>query len=163
NLSPHLGDSKWQCSIGTTTEIKSSPASERSASSHRTPSKGYMALGGAGAKTGHLDAKTRELIALAVAIPLRCDGCITLPPRRRRSSAPRRRRSPKPWALASASTPRPALLNRDGVDRNLKRSDSRSSALNVRRSSKTDWALLDYSLSLFAQSQCTTGQAAEFG
>ena len=28
--------------------------------------KGYMALGGAGAKTGHLDAKTRELIALAV-------------------------------------------------------------------------------------------------
>ena len=40
--------------------------------------KGYMALGGAGAKTGHLDAKTRELIALAVAISLRCDGCITV-------------------------------------------------------------------------------------
>jgi AhpD family alkylhydroperoxidase len=40
--------------------------------------KGYMALGGAGAKTGHLDAKTRELIALAVAITLRCDGCITV-------------------------------------------------------------------------------------
>lgn len=38
--------------------------------------KGYMALGGAGAKTGHLDAKTRELIALAAAISLRCDGCI---------------------------------------------------------------------------------------
>lgn len=40
--------------------------------------KGYAALSGAGAKTGHLDAKTRELIALAVAISLRCDGCITV-------------------------------------------------------------------------------------
>ncbi|MBB3348362.1 carboxymuconolactone decarboxylase family protein [Sphingomonas sp. BK069] len=40
--------------------------------------KGYATLGGAGAKTGHLDAKTRELIALSVAISLRCDGCITV-------------------------------------------------------------------------------------
>jgi AhpD family alkylhydroperoxidase len=40
--------------------------------------KGYMALGGAGAKTGHLDAKIRELIALAVAITLRCDGCFSV-------------------------------------------------------------------------------------
>jgi AhpD family alkylhydroperoxidase len=40
--------------------------------------KGYMALSGAGAKTGHLDAKMRELIALAVAVSLRCDGCITV-------------------------------------------------------------------------------------
>jgi AhpD family alkylhydroperoxidase len=40
--------------------------------------KGYATLGGAGAKTGHLDAKTRELVALAVAISLRCDGCITV-------------------------------------------------------------------------------------
>jgi AhpD family alkylhydroperoxidase len=40
--------------------------------------KGYTALGGAGAKTGYLDAKTRELIALAVAISLRCDGCIAV-------------------------------------------------------------------------------------
>ncbi|MDG4717880.1 carboxymuconolactone decarboxylase family protein [Thalassospira sp. FZY0004] len=40
--------------------------------------KGYATIGGAGAKTGHLDAKTRELIALAVAISLRCDGCITV-------------------------------------------------------------------------------------
>jgi AhpD family alkylhydroperoxidase len=40
--------------------------------------KGYMALSGAGAKTGHLDARTRELIALAVAVSLRCDGCITV-------------------------------------------------------------------------------------
>jgi len=40
--------------------------------------KGYQALSHAGATTGHLDAKTRELIALAVAVSLRCDGCITV-------------------------------------------------------------------------------------
>lgn len=39
---------------------------------------GYKALSGAGAKTGHLDAKTRELIALAVAVTTRCDGCIAV-------------------------------------------------------------------------------------
>ena len=39
--------------------------------------RGYAAMSGAGAKTGHLDAKTRELIAAACAITLRCDGCIT--------------------------------------------------------------------------------------
>lgn len=40
--------------------------------------RGYGALGAAGQKTGHLDAKTRELIAIAVAISLRCDGCIAV-------------------------------------------------------------------------------------
>ena len=40
--------------------------------------KGYGAMGMAGQKTGHLDAKTRELIAVGVAITLRCDGCITV-------------------------------------------------------------------------------------
>ena len=40
--------------------------------------KGYQVLTGAGAKTGHLDAKTRELIGLAVAVTTRCDGCITV-------------------------------------------------------------------------------------
>jgi AhpD family alkylhydroperoxidase len=39
---------------------------------------GYQALSNAGAKTNHLDAKTHELIALAVAVSLRCDGCITV-------------------------------------------------------------------------------------
>lgn len=44
----------------------------------RTPDtiRGATLLAGAGAKTNHLDAKTRELIALAVAITTRCDGCI---------------------------------------------------------------------------------------
>lgn len=40
--------------------------------------RGYLALSSAGTKTGHLDAKTRELIALAVAVTTRCDGCITV-------------------------------------------------------------------------------------
>lgn len=38
--------------------------------------RGYRALSDAGAKTAKLDAKTRELISLAVAVSLRCDGCI---------------------------------------------------------------------------------------
>lgn len=40
--------------------------------------RGYSMLTGAGAKTRKLDEKTRELIALAVAVSLRCDGCITV-------------------------------------------------------------------------------------
>ena len=40
--------------------------------------RGYGAMGAAGQKTGHLDAKTRELIAVAVSVTLRCDGCITV-------------------------------------------------------------------------------------
>lgn len=40
--------------------------------------KGYVALGSAGQKTDRLGAKVRELIALAVAVTLRCDGCITV-------------------------------------------------------------------------------------
>ncbi|MDN5505492.1 MAG: carboxymuconolactone decarboxylase family protein [Comamonas sp.] len=39
---------------------------------------GYKALSGAGKKTGHLDAKTRELIAIAVGVTTRCDGCIAV-------------------------------------------------------------------------------------
>ena len=40
--------------------------------------RGYRALSDAGQSTNRLDAKTRELIALAVAVSLRCDGCITV-------------------------------------------------------------------------------------
>jgi AhpD family alkylhydroperoxidase len=40
--------------------------------------RGYGTMGAAGAKTGYLDAKTRELIAVAVSITLRCDGCIAV-------------------------------------------------------------------------------------
>jgi AhpD family alkylhydroperoxidase len=37
---------------------------------------GYAALASSGDKAVHLDGKTRELIALAVAVTTRCDGCI---------------------------------------------------------------------------------------
>jgi AhpD family alkylhydroperoxidase len=40
--------------------------------------RGYQALGGASAKTGLLGAKINELIALAVAVTVRCDGCIAV-------------------------------------------------------------------------------------
>src|SRR6266850_1935340 len=39
--------------------------------------RGYRELSDAGSKTAHLDAKTRELIALAVGVTRQCDGCIT--------------------------------------------------------------------------------------
>ena len=39
---------------------------------------GYKALSSAGSKTGHLDAKTRELISLAVAVTTRCESCISV-------------------------------------------------------------------------------------
>ncbi len=38
--------------------------------------KAYSAFHHANAKSTHLDARTRELIALGVAVTLRCDGCI---------------------------------------------------------------------------------------
>ena len=40
--------------------------------------RGYRELSDAGNKTARLDAKTRELIALAVAVTRQCDGCITV-------------------------------------------------------------------------------------
>lgn len=40
--------------------------------------RGLTMMDGAAAKTGHLDAKTHELIALAVAVTTRCDGCISV-------------------------------------------------------------------------------------
>ncbi len=38
--------------------------------------KAYAEFHHANAKSTHIDAKTRELIALAVSVTLRCDGCI---------------------------------------------------------------------------------------
>jgi AhpD family alkylhydroperoxidase len=40
--------------------------------------KGYVEISSAGQKNDLLGAKTRELIALAVAVTVRCDGCITV-------------------------------------------------------------------------------------
>jgi AhpD family alkylhydroperoxidase len=39
---------------------------------------GLATMGGAAAKTGHLEPKIHELIALAVAVTTRCDGCIAV-------------------------------------------------------------------------------------
>ena len=40
--------------------------------------RGYRMLSDANAKEGHLDAKTRQLISLAVAVSTHCDGCIVV-------------------------------------------------------------------------------------
>ena len=40
--------------------------------------KGYQTLSAAGQKTNLLGPKIRELISLAVAVTVRCDGCITV-------------------------------------------------------------------------------------
>ncbi|KQX22425.1 carboxymuconolactone decarboxylase family protein [Variovorax sp. Root434] len=40
--------------------------------------RGLAAIDGAAAKTGHLAPKMHELIALAVAVTTRCDGCISV-------------------------------------------------------------------------------------
>jgi AhpD family alkylhydroperoxidase len=40
--------------------------------------RGYRMLSDASAKTGHLDAKTRQLISLAAAVTTHCDGCIVI-------------------------------------------------------------------------------------
>jgi AhpD family alkylhydroperoxidase len=40
--------------------------------------KGYQGLSSASSKTGLLGAKVNELIALAVAVTVRCDGCIAV-------------------------------------------------------------------------------------
>lgn len=40
--------------------------------------RGYRELSDANTKTGKLDAKTRELISLAVSVTRQCDGCITV-------------------------------------------------------------------------------------
>ena len=40
--------------------------------------RGYRTLSDANAKAGHLGAKTRELISLAVAVTTHCDGCIVV-------------------------------------------------------------------------------------
>jgi len=40
--------------------------------------RGYRTLSDAGGKTNRLDARTRELISVAVAVTRQCDGCIVI-------------------------------------------------------------------------------------
>ena len=65
--------------------------------------KGYGLLGQANSRTGSLETKTRELIALAVAISLRCDGCIATHTAEARLAQPRRKLQRRS-ALPSVST-----------------------------------------------------------
>ena len=48
--------------------------------------KGFSALSRGASTTRHLDAKTRELIALAVAVTTRCEGCIDAHVRKARTA-----------------------------------------------------------------------------
>jgi len=48
--------------------------------------KGFGALSRGASTTKHLDAKTRELIALAVAVTTRCEGCIDAHARKARAA-----------------------------------------------------------------------------
>ena len=61
--------------------------------------KGYVALSAAGQKTNLLGAKIRELIALAVAVTVRCDGCITVHAEAAIRRVQPRKRLPKRWVL----------------------------------------------------------------
>jgi AhpD family alkylhydroperoxidase len=73
--------------------------------------KGYTTLSRAGQKAGHLDEKTRELIALAVAITLRCDGCITVHTAEARERGATREEIAECWVLRSPSMPaRPSSI-----------------------------------------------------
>lgn len=48
--------------------------------------KGFSALSRGASTTRHLDAKTREMIALAVAVTTRCEGCIDAHVRKARAA-----------------------------------------------------------------------------
>lgn len=48
--------------------------------------KGFQALSRGASTTQHLDAKTREMIALAVAVTTRCQGCIDAHARKARAA-----------------------------------------------------------------------------
>jgi AhpD family alkylhydroperoxidase len=67
--------------------------------------KGFGALSRGAATTKHLDAKTRELIALAVSVTTRCEGCIDAHTRKAKAAGATKRRSPRRSASLSPSTP----------------------------------------------------------
>jgi hypothetical protein len=83
-LSPNIADN-WR------------PASRKSRLSPDTI-KGYIELSSAGQKKDLLGAKIRELIALAVAVTARCDGCITSTPKPQLRMVRPRKRLRKHWA-----------------------------------------------------------------
>jgi AhpD family alkylhydroperoxidase len=79
--------------------------------------KGYVGLSAAGQKKDLLGAKTRELIALAVAVTARCDGCIAV-----HSEAAIRHGASREEIAEALGV---AVALRRGVGRSLKRSETR--------------------------------------
>jgi AhpD family alkylhydroperoxidase len=69
--------------------------------------KGYQALSAAGQKANLLGPKTRELISLAVAVTVRCDGCIAVHSEAAARHGARGKRSPKHSASRRPSVPMP--------------------------------------------------------
>ena len=67
--------------------------------------KAFSAVSQAALAPQALDTKTKELIALAIAVALRCDDCIAFHVRPRCSKGPRARRSPKRSAWRSIWEP----------------------------------------------------------
>jgi alkylhydroperoxidase family enzyme len=61
--------------------------------------KGFQQMDKGASENKHLDPKTHELIALAVAVTTRCDGCLAVMWTLRLSTVPRAKRSPKRWPL----------------------------------------------------------------
>ncbi len=64
--------------------------------------KGFGALNRGAATTRHLDARTRELIALAVAVTTRCDGCIDAHVRKAKAAGARREEMAEALGVAIA-------------------------------------------------------------
>ena len=58
---------------------------------------GFFALANGASKTTYLDAKTRELIAIAIAVTTRCDGCIGVHTDRHQGGGDPRRSSRGSW------------------------------------------------------------------
>lgn len=68
------------------------------------------AMGQAGEKSGHLDAKMRGLIALSTAVQLRCDGCIAVYTEAARKAGATREEIAEALSVAASVTARAALV-----------------------------------------------------
>jgi AhpD family alkylhydroperoxidase len=73
--------------------------------------KGYLALDGAAAKSGHLDEKTRQLISLALAVATRCDGCITVDTKDAIAAGATKEEVAEALSVAMAMNAGPALVD----------------------------------------------------
>jgi AhpD family alkylhydroperoxidase len=63
--------------------------------------KAFSAMASAATSEGTLDTRTKELIALAIAVAIRCDGCVAFHAKAAVEQGPVGRRSWRPWAWRS--------------------------------------------------------------